>query len=546
MPTVQELARQIAVKRGLPLPESCNRSLWPAPYNELTAESCYRFLTECIWTYDDTIKKDRRVPELEYLKMLCKEWHECRKAGRTMHIIKSRRLIVSWAMGAIELHEAGIERAVYMIAAESFEGENGSCAFVHRQKYLYDQLKGRNPDWGLQACEATGGKGAFESKEVVLPNGSRFVAGNSDPGKFQGGGKSYIRLEELSQYQHVGAIRAQAGINTQGSADNVGGMVASVSNATVNNEFLEVMEPHDGEKLLTYGVARARDNSLGGRVIEIHYASDPTKDREWAERTRRDNDIPMKQWLREYEGEINAHDGEPVWPEYCKDIHLHKGPLPFPNINNVGWLISGWDCGAQTENPRFILLHVLPAPFPQIHVLMEVDPGGPCKTEVFCAMVRAALDKEFPGWRAFQIDHQADPSGNNLHKTGQSAFQIARKCGFVLRPASNSEDERIGAVAWALSDWVVEGESPRIIISSLCKTLVGAVSGGYAWRVDDGVGGYRIVRKPRKDGWSHIADAFQYAVMRARKMVEAPYGASRPLSRFRTGEDDKAKNFRGA
>lgn len=523
--TVQEAARQIAIKRGLPLPDSCNRSLWPAPYNEATAESCYRFLTECIWTYDDTIKKDRRVPELDYLKMLCEEWHECRKAGRTMHIIKSRRLIVSWAMGAIELHEAGIERAVYMIAAESFEGENGSCAFVHRQKYLYDQLKGRNPDWGLQPCEATGGKGAFESKEVVLPNGSRFVAGNSDPGKFQGGGKSYIRLEELSQYQHVGAIRAQAGINTQGSADNVGGMVASVSNATAHPEFLEVMMPHDGERLLTYGVARARDNTLGGRVVEIHYASDPTKDMDWAERTRKANDIPMKQWLREYEGEINAHDGEAVWPEYRAEYHRHNGLLPWPALGSQGWLVSGWDCG-NTANPAFVLMHVLPGKEQQVHVLLEVVPDGPASMETFAGMVSAKLDKFYPGWRAYQIDHQADPSGNSFQgNTGKSAFDIARSKGFSLRASSNNKDERIGAVAWALSDWVTEGESPRIVISAEgCPTLIGAVSGGYAWRTDGGAGGYRVLREPRKDGWSHIADALQYAVMRARKLIQSPPG----------------------
>lgn len=515
--TAVEMLRAEAAKRGmLPHPP-----LWPAPYNELTAESAYRFLTECILTFDESCGEDRQVPELEYLRMLCEEWHSARKEGRTVHIIKSRRLIVSWGLGAIELHEAGIKRGVYMIAAESFEGENGACAFVHRQKYLYDQLAKRFPKWGLPEITATGGKGSAESKEVLLANGSRFVAGNSDPGKFQGGGKGYIRLEELSQYQEVERIRAQAGINTQGSAENVGGMVLSVSNATANPEFLEVMQPHNGERLLEYGVARARDNVFGHRVIEIHYAADPAKQREWAENTRRANDIPIRQWLREYEGEINAFEGEPVWPEYRPEVHKHDGFIPLPSPSQCGWLIGGWDCGAQTENPRFVFGHVLPYPNQQIQLLLEVDPGGPCSMETFCGLVEEKLSKHYPDWRSYQIDHQADPAGNNLHKTGQSAFQIAAKKGFHLKPSSNNLSERIGDVAWAFGGWIIEDEQPRIVISAPgCPSLIGAVSGGYAYRVDGGAGNYRVVREPRKDGWSHVADAFQYLVMRARKLIQ--------------------------
>lgn len=519
MPTVQELARQIAVKRGLVLPDT-DKSLWPAPYDEATAESCYRFLTECIWTFDESTGEDRPMPDKEYLKLIVEQWHECRRTGTPLHIVKSRRLVVSWAMGAIQLHEAGLKRGRYLIAAEVFEGNNGSCAFVHRQKYLYDQLRARKPDWKLDPCTATGGKGAAQSQEVVLPNGSMFIAGNSDPSKFQGSGAGHVLLEEASQYAEVERMLSQAGINTQGPPGEVGGLVVTISNATAQPEFLELMMPHDGERLLTYGVARARENMSGNKIIEVHYAADPEKGPEWAAEVKKS--IPHRQWMREYEGEINAHDGEAVWPEYRAEYHRHNGLLPWPARNNVGWLVGGWDCG-NTANPAFVLMHVLPGKEQQVHVLLEVVPDGPASMEVFAGMVSAKLDKFYPGWRAYQIDHQADPSGNSFQgNTGKSAFDIARSKGFSLRPSSNNKDERIGAVAWALSDWVTEGESPRIVISAEgCPTLIGAVSGGYAWRTDGGAGGYRVLREPRKDGWSHIADALQYAVMRARKLIQS-------------------------
>jgi hypothetical protein len=460
------------------------------------------------------------MPDKEYLRLIVDEWHECRRTGTPLHIVKSRRLVVSWAMGAIQLHEAGLKRGRYLIAAEVFEGNNGSCAFVHRQKYLYDQLRARHGAWKLEPCVATGGKGAAQSQEVVLPNGSMFIAGNSDPSKFQGSGAGHVLLEEASQYGEVERMLSQAGINTQGPPGEVGGLVVTISNATAQPEFLELMMPHDNEKLLTYGVAKARENTSGNRIIEVHYAADPEKGPEWAAEVKKS--IPHRQWMREYEGEINAHDGEAVWPEYRADYHRHNGLLPWPDLGRSGWLVAGWDCG-NTANPAFVLMHVLPGLEQQIHVLLEVVPDGPAPMEVFAGMVSAKLDKFYPGWRAFQIDHQADPSGNSFQgNTGKSAFDIARSKGFSLRPSSNNKDERIGAVAWALSDWVTEGEVPRVVISAEgCPTLIGAISGGYAWRTDGGAGGYRVLREPRKDGWSHIADALQYAVMRARKLIQS-------------------------
>lgn len=516
----------VARKGGLLLAEY-NKPLWPAPYNEATPESCYRFLVECIWTFDEATGKDTPMPDKDYLRLIVDEWYDCRKTGRQLHFIKSRRLVVTWALRAIELHEAGLARGRYVIAAEVFEGNNGACGFVFRIKYLYDQLRARYTSkeakeygWNLKEATATGGRGSSQAQEVVLPNGSTFIAGNSDPSKFQGSGAGYICLEELSQYAEVERMIAQAAINTQGAPGHVGGMLTTVSNATENGEFLTLMEPHDGERLLSYGVARARDNTSGHRVVEIHYAADPEKGEEWASKYR-GTDIPIRQWDREYEGVISAFGGEPVFA--CYDSNIHENRFTFPGSNSPGVLIAGWDVGV-TMNPAFVLGFVSQEPrMPsQLQILMEVLAPG-MSMEEFAPKVAQELDKHWPSWRLreHEIIHVADPSGASRQgNTGKSAFDVARAKGFFLRRSTNGLQGRLSCVTRFLMNWAVEGESPLMVINKpLCKVVCTAFGGGYSYRDNKLVGAARTLREPRKDGYSHPMDAVQYLCMEAEKHI---------------------------
>lgn len=516
----------VARKGGLLLAEY-NKPLWPAPYNEATPESCYRFLVECIWTFDEATGKDTPMPDKDYLRLIVDEWYDCRKTGRQLHFIKSRRLVVTWALRAIELHEAGLARGRYVIAAEVFEGNNGACGFVFRIKYLYDQLRARYTSkeakeygWNLKEATATGGRGSSQAQEVVLPNGSTFIAGNSDPSKFQGSGAGYICLEEASQYAELEPMLSQASINTQGAATGgPGGMVVSVNNATDNPTFLDVMEPHDGEKLLTYGVARARDNLKGHRIVEIHYAADPDKNEAWASKYR-GMDIPIRQWNREMEGMILAFSGEPVFACYDKEIHEHQ--IEFPASSDPGVLIAGWDVGL---SPAFVLGFVdqqrgRPS---QLQILMEVLGEG-MTMEEFAPKVAGELDKRWPSWRLreHEIIHVADPSGNNREgNTGTTAFRVARNKGFFLRKSSNGLQGRLSCVTRFLMNWAEESVSPLLVVNRrLCRVVCEAFSGGYVYRPSPAtVGAARTLREPRKDGYSHPMDAVQYLCMEAEKHI---------------------------
>jgi hypothetical protein len=233
-----------AVRRGL-IPR-VEKSLWLPEYQTIDAETCYRFIVENIRTFEQASGRDLPIPDKDYLKRLCEEWFRAYEDGEPIHIVKSRRLIVSWFCSAIELFVAGNRRGRFCIAARTYEGLNGSQQFVYRVWYLYDQLCRHNPHWGLKALtkdDYTGNPSKEYLSKVVFPNGSTFEAINANEGSFQGGGVTCARIEELSQFDNVPQIWGQALFVTQGIPGEKGGMAYSISNASANADYLELISP---------------------------------------------------------------------------------------------------------------------------------------------------------------------------------------------------------------------------------------------------------------------------------------------------------------
>lgn len=229
------------MKRGLVLPDT-DKSLWPAPYDEATAEAAFNFITGHVWTFDESGGVDRQMPTKDYLLELSREWYKCMETGTPFHIVKSRRLVVSWWLAALELHHAGIQRSKTGIIAKTFEGPGGSKQFVWRTWYLYDQLRRRNPEWELPQAQSFGNPSRSELDKLVLENGSSFEPINSDGGTVRGSGFTKVRAEELSSYQYVAETWGQAKIICQGSPGQPNGFPYSVNNASPNQEFLDLID----------------------------------------------------------------------------------------------------------------------------------------------------------------------------------------------------------------------------------------------------------------------------------------------------------------
>ena len=218
-----------AQKRGLISCEAA--SLWPSEYCDCSAEAACEFIFGNLETWDDAARADRRFPDKSYLREVALEWHSCRAVGRPLHILKSRRMLVSWFCSALELHLAGL------VGARKYEGPNGARQFVWRVGYLYDRLRVLRPDWALPEAKKYGSWAAGELDRLVLANGSVFEAINSEGESFRGAGATVARVEELSQFAHVASLWGQALTVVQGSAGSVGGYAYSISNASADEGY---------------------------------------------------------------------------------------------------------------------------------------------------------------------------------------------------------------------------------------------------------------------------------------------------------------------
>jgi hypothetical protein len=470
-------------------------------------------------TFDENSVSSELIPPHPYIRLTIDAWLKSYHDGVPLHIIKSRRLVISWLIAALEVWIAGIRGGSYVVTADTYESKNGACGFIWRRKYIYDQLRAHHPHWGLGEAHGVGGGGPSQHMTVTLPNGATFEAVNSSGGTFQGAGATSVLLEELSQYREVEHIVAQARIIVQGKSDAKSGMLVSISNApSGNEEYLKLIEPHGSEYVLTKGIARLREADSGARVLEIHYMADPGKDEAWA--TRAKVGIPERQWEREMEGCIATYNGEPVFPEFSHRMHVHS--CPMPTLTRRGTLIMGWDIG-NGLSPAAVLLHVRQDG--QIHCIAEFGRREPQALSVFCEDVSAKLNRLLMGWRSMGIRHTCDPAGAARGNNLVTAVDTLKAYGFVAKTSTNNIQVRLSAVSGALTDVLSESEDeivPRFIIDESCREIIQGLAGAYIFEERKNAKGVTTYgAKPEKNRFSHKQDALQYAMIEANKFASS-------------------------
>jgi len=272
-------------------------------------------------------------------------------------------------------------------------------------------------------------------------------------------------------------------------------------------------------------------------VLRIHYSADPDKTPAWAAQAK--IGIPQREWRREMEMDTSVFDGEPVFGDYSDSIHC---PLYLQQkdweLRKGGRYILGVDCGA-TLYPAAVLLEVGPAPYYQMAAILEITHEGAEPMSQFCPRVLSILTKMFPSfwddivWVGDQTVTQR--SGAN----GTSAWDEARKFGPDIKPKSNNLHARLGAVTWALTDWIDE-DSPRFFICGKnCPTLLAAMRGGYRLRPPVGKEATsKDLLLPIKDKFSHVSDALQYAMLEAQRIIKGTGNSVRKLSSYAARQID--------
>lgn len=253
--------------------------------------------------------------------------------------------------------------------------------------------------------------------------------------------------------------------------------------------------------------------------MSVHYSADPSKrDPNWI-RTEKAA-MGERQWRQQMEMDEDVYDGEPVFPEFMERSHIFEavaqrsGMLPqLPVFEQSIWL-GGWDTG-NTLNPAFVLLQLTVEG--QVLAMSEVVPTRPMAMEQFCPMVNQHLRMAHPKVPSVLIKHFGDETGRNrMGNNGESAFGVAKRHGFVIRPVSNIWEGRRSAVSWVLTD-CLEGPCPRALFSRLsCPTLVEGFLGAYKLRTSnlgDDSGPGAVYSAPLKNSFSHVQDAYQYPVV---------------------------------
>lgn len=211
--------------------------LWPEPYSHDSPAGLKMFLFDLVYTLNDAEKQIQQLPPLPHLEAFADAWWENRSRGATFIVEKSRRIVISWCDRACMCWAMGLARERRIIAGITKEKAG---LHVDRLAFVYEQIRKRNPDWGLPLARA------YAERDItgllILPNGSRCEKIEQDHTKLQGEGYAGVHIEELPLFRRPDKMIAQAKIICQGSASATGGHVVAIANAHPN-PFWQELKP---------------------------------------------------------------------------------------------------------------------------------------------------------------------------------------------------------------------------------------------------------------------------------------------------------------
>lgn len=245
--------------------------LWPAHFPD-TPEGAKAFIFGHVWTYEETSGRTMQIPDHEYLAGVIDEWYATKISGDPLIIEKSRRLVASWLLCALDVWDAGHRKGTFVQGGIDYDKASD---FVWRCFFIYEELRVRNKDWHLPKPSTWGNDAKRRLDMLAFPNGSIIEPLNSNGESFRGSGYTRVKLEELSAYMYIATVFSQAKAVTQGPPGVVGGHIVIVCNASVKEEW-QAMKPAYNP-LKPYQVLKAEK----GVYVRIHYSADPSKDAAW-------------------------------------------------------------------------------------------------------------------------------------------------------------------------------------------------------------------------------------------------------------------------
>lgn len=275
-------------------------------------------------------------------------------------------------------------------------------------------------------------------------------------------------------------------------------------------------------------------NREGHLVSETSIFAIPgyTKERYEEERRRA---VDKRIFDREMGLDDTIHDGEPVFPQFSRTLHGCLDPLVQwegeggSRIMTSGVAPNAIHCRAYDFGlePAALWFQILKPPVMQVQFLLEAVTRNTSSVE-FAPYVRKVTDT-MPGFTAGGVVDTGDPAGVSKDQgSGKSPFDYFAEHGILVNPSEckNNWEARRSAVVWLLTDMATE-EAPRCAINTTgCPVLVEGLGGGYKLReiilgATKGDENPVFHDEPLKNWYSHVCDAFGYAAVLARSIIEA-------------------------
>ena len=522
-----------------------DKPIWPAPYNELTAEAAYRWLTECWRTDDPAEQRTDLVPKKKFIRRFCRRWLRSFLTRTPMIVEKSRRLVISWVSRGLECWALGIKAGGLLIVDQTHLASSEHLWRIYHglSRLIQDRPRLKIPPIvevgkkrsDVPAFVVSGSILKHEVTSISFPNGALLQQCHQEAGTAQGKGKTIIVLEEVSTYGAPSEFFDQALLVTQGSADGKGGWVYAIANAKANPGWQKIKGGNSARKMLGLDggdqpedVGYAEMELANGTVhVAIHYTADEDKrSAEWLEKERRrfsQDGGGSLVWNREMELMDEIFDGDPVYADFKREIHCPPVLMvqDWPLTEGAVY-IAGVDCGT-TIYPAFCLLEVGPAPDHQVACIMEItstttdDSGQVVRkprfaTEFIPACIHA-VQKLLP--RTWQdVMWASDATAVTRAGTDGRTFQsVAAEHGIYIEPMPNAVLNRINAVNILLIEMIAP-DCPKFFLSGKrCPLILQGFMGAYHWRKGmDGV--------PEKNLWSDGGDALQYSALKVNQLLK--------------------------
>ncbi len=207
-------------------------------------------------------------------------------------------------------------------------------------------------------------------------------------------------------------------------------------------------------------------------------------------------------WVRRYVHGLTGKSkkGKPVYSGFVRDLHVTQEEMfPLQHIPVIVGMDFGRDPSAvfcqQTQDGQVRVIDELPANGMGVKTFLK---------ELFTPMV----NNKYLGC---DIHIFGDPSGITREGDERSCFDRIQEAGFQSQPAStNTLADRLESVNDLFSRQI-QGK-PAILVNKNCSFLIAGLDGKYHYETDE-KDGFITKFKPKKDGYSHIQDALQYACL---------------------------------